>query len=191
MTEALCWILPLCRLKLNHLSSHTFYTSPHRICVHLINYRCSKQAVSSKGLWAVHSWLYPSSHLQSSSRTRTSPGLRGRRWCRCAARRWVWSPTGPRHWRLRSNAGEPSPPKPPASPVWTRQGSPSTSSHTVTRRCCSSVSHLQCFIVQQWNEIIKFILLFGYKTNLLGQILFKCVETTHFIYFLCVIRSHN
>lgn len=179
MTEALCWILPLSRLKLNHLSSHTFYTSPHRICVHLINYRCvwvwfqllyscltatglglifpcvvltnSKQAVSSKGLWAVHSWLYPSSHLQSSSRTRTSPGLRGRRWCRCAARRWVWSPTGPRHWRLRSNAGEPSPPKPPASPVWTRQGSPSTSSHTVTRRCCSSVSHLQCFIVQQWN----------------------------------------
>lgn len=173
MTEALCWVLPLSRLKLNHLSSHTFFTSPHRICVHLLNYRCvwltatglglifpcgvftnSKQAVSSKALWAVHSWHYPSSHLQSSSRTRTSPGLRGRRWCRCGARRWGWSPTGLRHWRLRSNAGEPSPPKPPASPAWTRQGSPSTSSHTVTRRSSSSVNHLHYLTVQQWNEMI-------------------------------------
>ena len=78
---------------------------------------------------------YLSLHLQSSSRTPISLGRRGRRWCPCEERRWGWSPTGPRPWRRHSNAGEQSPRKPPASPVWTRQGSLSMSSHMVTS-CC-------------------------------------------------------
>lgn len=70
--------------------------------------------------------------LQSSNPTLTSLGRRGQRWCQCEESRWGWSLTGLLLWRRLSNAGEPSPRKPLASPAWTQQGSPSMCSHMVT-----------------------------------------------------------
>lgn len=100
-----------------------------------LKFPCSfSEWLNSECLLAALYWQHLSPpDLQSNSQTPTSLDQRGQRWCQYEGRRWEWSPTGPPLWRQRSNAGEPSPQKPPVSPPWIQQGSPSTSSHMVTR----------------------------------------------------------
>lgn len=134
---------------------HVFYPLPQCICVN-IRYAwlnvCKITALVTKCGFQQTSQQYLSPpDLQSSSRTPTSHGQRGLRLCQCGARRWGWSPTGLHPWRLRSNAGAPFLPKPPVSPAWTRQGSPSMFSHMVSRCSWNSSSLIMCLFCC-WTE---------------------------------------
>lgn len=114
-----------------------------------LKFPCSfPEWLNSKCLLAALWWQHLSPlNLQSNSQTPTNLGQRGQRWCQYEGRHWEWSPTGPPLWRQRSNAGEPSPLKPPVSPAWIQQGSPYMSSHMVTRPswCCFTPLRVEQF----------------------------------------------